>query len=209
MNETSSGQTSEQGSSAIGGQTSQQELTGGQNENQQPAGADNGVQEIPKSQSDFVMQSMQDDRLVERIFPLILQKMDSETILKKIDPVQLFNKLIIPHLRVSLTGDRQVNSGFGEKAGNGLTILSVQTPSCYDPNADPQDRKLATAGGAQIDVNPRFARAIIVNGVPDDRLVGSRPGDLPNTWRAQAIIEGHDRLTTYVDCRGIQVAYVP
>ena len=61
---------------------------------------DNG--EVSKKQSDILMQSINDENLVKRIFPLILKKLDGPTILKKVDATQLLEK-ILPYVKIKIT----------------------------------------------------------------------------------------------------------
>jgi hypothetical protein len=68
----------------------------------------NSNTQVAKKQSDMVMQSINDDKLVERIFPLIVKKLDGPTILKKVDGLQLLQKLdrdqllkkILPYVKI-------------------------------------------------------------------------------------------------------------
>jgi hypothetical protein len=196
VNKTSNGQSNEKSNDQQNQQLQPEELQG-----------DNNAADQVSKPSENVKQSIADSELASRLFPYILDHLDSTTLLKQIDGKELFEKLILPHLQVSLTGDSQTASAAGERAGK--TLLSVQTPSCVDTSLDSKNWKFATGGGAQIDVDTRNINAVIGSQLPDDRLVASRPGNLPNTWRVQAIIEGHDVVTAYVNCKGIQVKYVP
>lgn len=80
--------------------------------------SDNGI--ISKQQSDIVMQSMQDDALVERIFPLIVNKLDGATILKKVDGQQLLEK-VLPYLDIKLLARTQL----GDAKNVGVTGLKA------------------------------------------------------------------------------------
>jgi len=196
LNETSDVQTNEKSNDQQNQQLQPGELQG-----------DNNAADQVSKPSENVKQSIADSELASRLFPYILDHLDSTTLLKQIDDKELFEKVILPHLQVTLEGDSQTSTAGGKRGGK--TLLSVQTPSCVDTSADPRNWKIATGGGAQIDVDTSAIGAVIGSELPDDRLVGSRPGNLPNTWRIQAIIEGHDVVTAYVVCRGIQVKYVP
>jgi len=165
-----------------------------------------------------IIQGIKDSELVDRLFPLILQKIDGVTIMNKISPQDLllkleqvnqrefFEKVILPHLQAQLTGERKDATRVGYSKGT--AIVAVQTPSCTDLNVDPKDRKYATGGGGQIDVDLSYIKSPVAGGLPDDKLVGSRPGDLPGTWKVQAITERGDRVTAYVNCHGIELSYV-
>jgi hypothetical protein len=164
-----------------------------------------------------IIQGIKDSELVDRLFPLILQKIDGATIMQKVGPQDLllkleqvnqrefFEKVILPHLQAQLTGESKYAAREGYS--NGRAIVAVQTPSCTDLSVDPKDRKYATGGGGQIDVDLTGAKGPITAGLPDDKFVGSRPGDFPGTWKVQAITSG-DRVTAYVNCHGIKLSYV-
>ena len=202
QNETDTEETNEQGTDKQDPED-QQQLSG------DDTTTDTSAESLPKSQSDIVKQDIQDTALLERIFPDILSKLDSKTLLKQINSKELFEQLILPHLEVRLTGDSKeaYNSGSGSSSliGTNRYLITVQTPSCTDTSVDPKDYKLATGGGGQIDVSLARKGAVIGSQLPDDALVGSRPGNLPGTWSVQAITEGKDVVTAYVKCFGIEV----
>jgi hypothetical protein len=102
VNETSDGQTIEQGN------IPQTEVQQEENPEKQLSAKDRTEETIPKSQSDIVMQDLKDTALVNRIFPLILKKLDSAALLKIVDGKQLLEKLdgkqllekVLPYLEV-------------------------------------------------------------------------------------------------------------
>jgi hypothetical protein len=98
---------------------------------------DNG--QISKQTSDIVMQSMQDDQLVERIFPLIVNKLDGATILKKVDGQQLLEK-VLPYLDIKLVGREQLGS---KKIVDVSGILSKYADSIANCNDD----EIVSGGG--------------------------------------------------------------
>jgi len=90
---------------------------------------DNG--QISKQQSDIVIQSMQDDQLVERIFPLIINKLDGATILKKVDGQQLLEK-VLPYLDIKLVDREQLGSKKVVDVSGILTKYADSLAICND-----------------------------------------------------------------------------
>lgn len=118
---------------------------------------DNG--QISKQQSDIVMQSMQDDALVKRIFPLIVDKLDGDTILKKVDAQQLLEK-VLPYLDVRVSvREEAVPVSTGK--GGGIAVLHSQ----------------ATCGQGEILVGGGFQG--------NTEVSSSSRGESDNTWRVQ------------------------
>jgi hypothetical protein len=143
--------------------------------------SDNGV--IPKKQSDIVMQSIQDDALVERIFPLIVNKLDGATILKKVDGQQLLEK-VLPYLDIKLVGREQLGTTQVVKL-SGLATNYAQTKA--DCNGD----EIASGGG--FDTTGKI-------------LQSSRSA---NGWYVRAFSDEDFKLQDNVQCIKIEVGIKP
>jgi hypothetical protein len=145
---------------------------------------DNG--QISKQTSDIVMQSMQDDQLVERIFPLIVNKLDGATILKKVDGQQLLEK-VLPYLDIKLVGREQLGTTSIVKV-SGLATNFKPAQSHAECNGD----EIASGGGF------------------DTTGFISKSARSANGWYAMAGSEHNDfQLQDNVQCIKIEVGIKP
>lgn len=145
-----------------------------------------------------VIQSIEDDKLVERIFPLIVNKLDGATILNKLDASQLLQKVdgqallekVLPFLDIKLVGRTQDGATFHVITGSyGHTDFATSKATC---NAD----ETISGGG------------FVTSGIP----IASEPQELrgENWWLLQTDSNGGDyNLQSKALCMKVEVGIKP